>query len=124
MEFGQASTIILDGIAQANAYFTALRPWDAKQPVAVAARARFYASEALRISAILLQPFMPSKASAILDSLQVTRRDFEASTIGAEPQAGQLKPKPVEHLFPSLKHQGKIATSAPLEPKGDLTKLT
>ncbi|EJT97475.1 hypothetical protein DACRYDRAFT_91729 [Dacryopinax primogenitus] len=101
-EFGHAANALEHCITEANGYFTHLTPWKTTQPVESVARAQFYCYETLRIVGILLQPFMPTKASQLLDILKVTGRDFGATKIAAEGEGAQLRPDTMDILFPPL----------------------
>ena len=78
-------------------------------------RQKFYSiqyniGEALRISAIFVQPFMPLKAKEMLDILGVheSRRDFRHALWGADRDYGRQRIQgagPV-HLFPRLVEEG------------------
>ena len=51
-------------------------------------------AESLRITAILLQPFMPGKAQELLEMLRVdttdpSKRSFTATVYGSDPDYGQ-----------------------------------
>lgn len=88
-------------IEQANKYFHEREPWN-KSPESQ--RVIYNVSETLRISAILLQPFMPTKAPELLDILQVDRepakRRFSAAAYGSDPDYGDGVQKRI--LFPPL----------------------
>ena len=81
-----------------NKYMEAQAPWKvAKTDLAAAGTILYTATEALRISAILLLPVMPSKAQTVLEIL---------GAAGTEPRWGELKSgtriKTHEALFPRL----------------------
>ena len=81
-----------------NAYVEKQAPWKAaKTDLARAGTILYTATEALRISAILLSPVMPAKCETVLDVL---------SAKDSSPQWGQLKVgtklKSHEALFPRL----------------------
>jgi methionyl-tRNA synthetase len=59
-------------------------------------------AESLRISAILLQPFMPDKSQELLDILRVdsSKRAFSATVYGSDPDYGEGIKKGI--LFPPL----------------------
>jgi methionyl-tRNA synthetase len=88
-------------IEQANKYFHEREPWN-KSPESQ--RVIYNVSETLRISAILLQPFMPTKAPELLDILEVDRepakRRFSAAAYGSDPDYGDGVQKRI--LFPPL----------------------
>ena len=68
----------------------------------------FYSAESVRIVGILLQPFMPDKASQLLDMLGVdkSRRGFDDAKIGADDSYGTpqvpLGKCAYDGLFPPL----------------------
>lgn len=62
-------------------------------------------AESLRISAILLQPFMPSKSQELLELLRVDtsnplKRSFAAAVYGSDSEYGEGLKKGI--LFPPL----------------------
>ncbi|OCF36953.1 methionine-tRNA ligase [Kwoniella heveanensis BCC8398] len=63
----QACAAVMDVIAASNKLFTAMTPWSAEDGT----KPIIYAYHALRLSAILLQPIMPSKSAEALDRLGV-----------------------------------------------------
>ncbi|KAJ5895237.1 Methionyl-tRNA synthetase [Penicillium taxi] len=91
---------IISIIEQTNKYFHAAEPWKSPNPQ----RVLFNAAESLRISAILLQPFMPTKSGEILDFLCVNtdpnKRAFSAATYGSDADYGDGIKK--AFLFPPL----------------------
>lgn len=72
-------------ILQANAFFQMSSPWDKVltygpgEPGEQVDKIIFLAAEALRMTGIMLQPYMPNKAKTLLDQLGVdeSRRTFE-----------------------------------------------
>lgn len=72
----------------------------------------YHTAEALRVSGILLQPFMPEKANLLLDILGVdrSRRSFEDAKFGVDGDYGGLKTPVIKHgldtrwhiMFPPL----------------------
>lgn len=85
---------------------TTLRPWASPNPT----KAIVYAYETLRISAILLHPFMPYKSAELLDRLDVdpSKRTWDDCVLPAQPDVkaivGGLKAgKRPGHLFPPVK---------------------
>ncbi|KAJ1875758.1 methionyl-tRNA synthetase [Coemansia sp. RSA 990] len=73
-EFGRGMVHIFDTLALANRYITQAEPWHlAKQPGSNARlqTVLFYVLEAVRLSALMLQPIMPQKSSILLDHLAV-----------------------------------------------------
>ena len=98
-------------------YVQRTEPWKFKKsrfPLSYAIQ--FHASEALRIAGIMAQPFMPVKASEMLDMIGVDprRRSFDWASFAADYSYG----KPVEaaplYLFPRLE-QPKNHPSTPEE---------
>ncbi|XHG00739.1 hypothetical protein AWENTII_004161 [Aspergillus wentii] len=93
---------VMSIIEKTNKYFHAAEPW--KTPTE-SQRVLYNVAESLRISAILLQPFMPSKSQELLDILRVdntdpSKRRFVAATFGSDPDYGEGVKKSV--LFPPL----------------------
>ncbi|MFA5259973.1 MAG: methionine--tRNA ligase [Candidatus Omnitrophota bacterium] len=89
---------ILQLVRQVNKYLEASAPWKlAKTDLEKAGTVLFSATEALRISAVLLQPVMPHKSCQILDILGAQ---------GSAPAWGGLKPgtelKAHDALFPRI----------------------
>lgn len=85
---------------------TSHQPWASSNPTKSIA----YAYETLRISGILLQPFMPTKSAELLDRLGVsdTQRRWEDCVFPDEVDVGALvqglkSGKRPGHLFPPLK---------------------
>ncbi|KAK1924432.1 putative methionine-tRNA ligase [Papiliotrema laurentii] len=75
----KACEVILNLIADANKLVTDMRPWEANNDATIPV---LYAYQALRISGILAQPFMPVKSSEMLDRLAVdpTQRTWNDAT--------------------------------------------
>ncbi|KAI9814915.1 MAG: methionyl-tRNA synthetase [Thelocarpon impressellum] len=99
---GAALKLIMEAIYESNRYFHASQPWShvgapdyATSPAsqAVVARALYLTAEALRISGILLQPYMPGKAALLLDMLGVDagRRMFADARVGVDGGYGKAK---------------------------------
>lgn len=69
-------------------------------------RTIYHCAEALRIAGILLQPYMPQKASQLLDIIGVSnsRRTFKDSAYGCDNEYGQLNASAAGPLglFPPL----------------------
>ncbi|KAI0011074.1 tRNA synthetases class I (M)-domain-containing protein [Xylariaceae sp. FL0662B] len=72
---------IMEFVAETNAFFQAAAPWyrSGKGDIAAVNESVYHAAESLRIVGILLQPFIPEKAAAVLDRLGVNpgRRSIE-----------------------------------------------
>ena len=101
---------------QGNKYMTRMEPWNIRDPNVddPAALARlstviYTLSETLRITSILLQPYMPARAADALDRLGVRadRRTFEFAVRGADGEYGMSAARPEGKgsegsLFPPL----------------------
>ena len=103
---------------QCNQYISEQEPWKLAKSDSPSDRERvptviYTAVEVLRIAGILLQPFMPSKAPQLLETLAVDeqRRTFADAVFGADATYGRLvvrlwRPGTNEpdlwHLFPPL----------------------
>jgi methionyl-tRNA synthetase len=75
---------------QTNKYFHAAEPWKTPDPQWVL----YNVAESLRITAILLQPFMPGKSQELLEMLRVdtsnpSKRSFAAAVYGSDQDYGQ-----------------------------------
>lgn len=93
---------------KAQNYFHRAAPWEHKNDLSRVDRVIYNVSEYLRISGILLQPFMPQKSPEILDRIGVSqdasKRGFAAAKYGADYEYGLVE-KPVDRrqfLFPPL----------------------
>jgi methionyl-tRNA synthetase len=77
---------------QTNKYLTEVRPWTYAEEGNTAAvhQSVYYGLETLRITGILLQPFIPQKASEVLDRLGVdsSRRTMEYAKLHADDSYG------------------------------------
>jgi methionyl-tRNA synthetase len=75
-------------------------------------RTVFYSAESVRIAGILLQPFMPTKASELLDMIGVdpSRRTFDDAMVGSDTTYGEAKISigkgAWDGLFPPLPVEG------------------
>ncbi|KAI7969865.1 hypothetical protein EIK77_006813 [Talaromyces pinophilus] len=103
-----SSNIKTDSLTKAQNYFHRAAPWEHKHDLTRVDRVIYNISEFLRISGILLQPFMPQKSSEILDRIGVsqdaTKRGFAAAKYGADYEYGVVE-NPVDRrqfLFPPL----------------------
>ena len=102
---GRALREIMNSIFATNAFMQHAQPWKLSKAAAQALeqdkRATqdhvdcvvFLSAEALRLAAILLQPFMPTKAAKLADMLGVEndRRSFEWAKVGADYGYGASK---------------------------------
>ncbi|KAJ5480828.1 methionine--tRNA ligase [Penicillium diatomitis] len=92
---------IMTIIEKTNKYFHAAEPWKSASPEWVL----YNTAESLRISAILLQPFLPEKSQELLELLRVdmsdpSKRAFSATVYGSDSSYGQGIKKGM--LFPPL----------------------
>lgn len=86
---------------QTHKYFHAMQPWKMPNPEWV----MFNVAESLRISGILLQPFMPGKSQELLQLLGVdinnpSKRTFAAAVYGSDADYGEIFAKHM--VFPPL----------------------
>ncbi|GAA6001086.1 hypothetical protein JCM10207_007406 [Rhodosporidiobolus poonsookiae] len=101
-EVHRALAAVFDVLAASNRHVQALSPWLPSATPSDVHRALFLGSESLRLSGILLQPFMPDKAAQLLDMLGVpaARRRWEDAQLG---QGGKRTPVVGKtHLWPSI----------------------
>ncbi|PYI15835.1 hypothetical protein BO86DRAFT_311067 [Aspergillus japonicus CBS 114.51] len=86
-------------IELSNKYFHNTAPW---QNPGETQRVIYNVAETIRMSGILLQPFMPTKSKEILDMFQVhpQRRSFASAEYGSDPSYGEDTKK--KALFPPL----------------------
>ncbi|KAJ5812119.1 hypothetical protein N7474_008420 [Penicillium riverlandense] len=95
---------IMDLLHETQRLFHLKEPWSHPEPQWTL----YNTAEALRISAVLLQPFMPTKSLEILQLLGVdtsdpSKRTFSATTYGSDPDYGEgVGVNKVTHLFPRL----------------------
>ncbi|KAF7943694.1 uncharacterized protein EAE97_005764 [Botrytis byssoidea] len=95
---GAALHVIMDTVYETNKYIQNEAPWslaksedpDAKEKLVSAV---YHSAEAIRIVGILLQPYMPAKASLLLDMIGVIpeRRTYEYAILGADPSYGDAQ---------------------------------
>ncbi|EED15227.1 methionyl-tRNA synthetase, putative [Talaromyces stipitatus ATCC 10500] len=98
---------IVDATMKAQNYFHHSAPWQHKDDLSRCYRVFYNVSEYLRIAGILLQPFVPQKASEVLDRIGVRQdavaRGFGAAQYGADYEYGHApKVDKRELLFPPL----------------------
>ncbi len=106
MHVDEAIEVILQLVRQVNKYIEHQAPWKvAKTDLKAAARILYTATEALRLSAVLLSPVMPQKCHDVLDVL---------GAIGTGFQWGELKSgTKLRSHGPLFKRMDAIATPAP-----------
>jgi methionyl-tRNA synthetase len=89
-------------VAEANRYFAAEEPWIKRKTDPARMDAVLYVTaEALRVVALLVQPFMPASMEKLLDLLGVApgARDFACATAEHQLQSGTPLPQP-SAVFP------------------------
>jgi methionyl-tRNA synthetase len=82
---------------QTNKYLQLNEPWAVAKMVRsletrkVIPRTIYHSAEAIRITGILLQPYMPGKAAQLLDMIGVdeSRRGFKDAVLGADETYGE-----------------------------------
>lgn len=111
----QEFSIALDAVValanDANAYIDRQEPWALRKTDPVRMATVLYTlAEAIRVLAIMLQPFMPDSAAKILDQLAVPedKRDFSALNAQHALVVGSALPKP-EGVFPRFVEEEKGA---------------
>ncbi|KAH9854937.1 tRNA synthetases class I (M)-domain-containing protein [Lenzites betulinus] len=97
-EVADAVETIVQALSEANLLMTQATPWSPTTSPSVAADVQALVFETLRVCGILLQPFMPGKATLLLDSLAVpeAQRTLSDAAFG-KPGVGQ--PRPGVRLF-------------------------
>jgi methionyl-tRNA synthetase len=97
---------IMNLVHETNKYIQHCAPWALKAPEQKQEQNKiiFISAESVRITGILLRPFMPSKAKAILDQLAVepTKRSFEYARYGADDSYGVGTKGKKGMVFPPL----------------------
>lgn len=110
---GAALHYIMDAVYKTNSYLQDGAPWalvktDNDNDKLQATQVVFHCAEALRIVGILLQPYMPTKASTLLDMLGVdsSRRTYNYAQFAADDSYGEAKAQvgkcAWDSLFPPL----------------------
>ncbi|EGX50264.1 hypothetical protein AOL_s00076g229 [Orbilia oligospora ATCC 24927] len=101
MDFSNAIREILDVVSETHKYIHATQLWDAEQ-AAIRSYMLYPAAEALRISGILLQPFMPGKMEKLLTLLNVDakNRTWEKAVLGADFEYGVSASGTKAQVFP------------------------
>ncbi|CCJ29132.1 unnamed protein product [Pneumocystis jirovecii] len=95
---------IFDFIRSINKFFQDFEPWKCKHDPSKLDPILFRALDAIRISGILLKPFIPDKASEILDQLdvEVSRRNLKFCKLGADDMYLRTHYTQNKPLFPKL----------------------
>ncbi|KAF7911232.1 uncharacterized protein EAF01_002739 [Botrytis porri] len=95
---GAALHVIMDTVYETNKYIQHEAPWSLAKSEDPEAKERlisavYHSAEAIRIVGILLQPYMPQKASLLLDMIGVLpeRRTYEFAILGADPSYGDAQ---------------------------------
>jgi len=85
MEVGKALDRIMECLDELNRHIQVLQWWSpirgSSDPRKIR-RAHYYMHETLRITSILLQPFMPSKSNEVLEILSIGRRGIQGQQGG------------------------------------------
>ncbi|GAA5883391.1 hypothetical protein JCM16303_006727 [Sporobolomyces ruberrimus] len=91
-EIHRSLSLLFDALAAANRHIQTLSPWLSTATPSEIHRSLYLSSEALRISGILLQPFMPTKSKVLLDSLGVKESDrgWEKAKFGQGGERGSI----------------------------------
>ncbi|KAF5871902.1 putative methionyl-trna synthetase protein [Botrytis fragariae] len=95
---GSALHVIMDTVYETNKYIQHEAPWSLAKSEDPEAKERlisavYHSAEAIRVVGILLQPYMPEKASLLLDMIGVVpeRRTYEYAILGADPSYGDAQ---------------------------------
>ncbi|KAF7960706.1 hypothetical protein EAE96_000380 [Botrytis aclada] len=95
---GAALHVIMDTVYETNKYIQHEAPWSLAKSEDPEAKERlvsavYHSAEAIRIVGILLQPYMPQKASLLLDMIGVIpeRRTYDFAILGADPSYGDAQ---------------------------------
>ncbi|TGO13025.1 hypothetical protein BTUL_0078g00340 [Botrytis tulipae] len=95
---GAALHVIMDTVYETNKYIQHEAPWSLAKSEDPEAKERlvsavYHSAEAIRIVGILLQPYMPAKASLLLDMIGVLpeRRTYEYAILGADSSYGDAQ---------------------------------
>ncbi|KAF7902849.1 hypothetical protein EAF00_002751 [Botryotinia globosa] len=95
---GAALHVIMDTVYETNKYIQHEAPWSLAKSEDPEAKERlvsavYHSAEAIRIVGILLQPYMPGKASLLLDMIGVLpeRRTYEYAILGADHSYGDAQ---------------------------------
>ncbi|TGO27638.1 hypothetical protein BPAE_0039g00480 [Botrytis paeoniae] len=95
---GAALHVIMDTVYETNKYIQHEAPWSLAKSEDPEAKERlisavYHSAEAIRIVGILLQPYMPEKASLLLDMIGVLpeRRTYKHAILGADSSYGDAQ---------------------------------
>lgn len=119
-------------MAQLNEFLTQTQPWslvktEIPEHQAAAEKVLFLVAEGLRISGILLQPFMPAKAAQMLDTLGVAqdKRTFGHAVLRCDPSYGVPVVDPgssrIDALFPPLAEDVEVVFSGSMKARKKAT---
>ncbi|KAK0636350.1 putative METHIONYL-TRNA SYNTHETASE, mitochondrial [Bombardia bombarda] len=111
---GAALRGIMQAVGETNKFLTQTEPWfyfkqGTPESLALVNKSIFFAAESLRITGILLQPFMPRKAKELLDRLGVAsnKRTLANAELFSDFGYGQDK-KPLGQLFPRIELEPEV----------------
>ncbi|GAK65425.1 methionyl-tRNA synthetase [Moesziomyces antarcticus] len=112
-ELAKVLELVLEtAVGTANEMVQRIEPWNAATPVAAVREAVVLTTETLRIAALLLHPFMPTKMTQLLDALLIpqnlrtsskhlVRQDVNGRLVSHARWRDPAQPK-VEPLFPKI----------------------
>ena len=113
-ELSKALELILSTIGSANELMQRLEPWSSSTPPVIVLESIVLVTESLRISALLLHPFMPAKMAALLDTLKIPAgKRCSPKDLVVTDAVGRL----VSHVVQRKKDEGK---PQPLFPRIEL----
>jgi len=81
-EIHRSLSLLFDVLNTANKHISTLSPWLPSASPSEIHRSLYLSCESLRISAILLQPFMPEKSRILLDALGVGEEARKWENVG------------------------------------------
>ncbi|KAL2268618.1 hypothetical protein VTJ83DRAFT_3464 [Remersonia thermophila] len=121
---------ILEAGGSMNEFLTHTEPWkliksETPADKLAASEVLFMAAEGLRISSILLQPFLPEKAAQMLDTLGVApeKRTFAHAVLRADPDYGVPRVDPgrtrEDGVFPPLVEESDFEFGEPVGNNAD-----
>lgn len=108
-EVSEATQAIVDVLIQLNKELTRIAPWSESTSSRDIIHLLTWSRETLRICGIMLQPFIPTAASALLDALRVDRtaRSYAFARVGA----GRVRSGPLLNRIIFPKEQQRIEES-------------
>ncbi len=108
----KAMDAIWKAVAEANRYFAGQEPWALKKTDPAHMETVLYVTaEVLRVVGILIQPYMPSSASKLLDLLSVSEGNRSFANLSDRLVSGTALPTPTP-IFPRFVEEGEGPTKA------------